>query len=142
MAMLKPFTDYHCSNNCGHGHYTGAGHLIKEGDDKCYCGGTMVTDESDGFRYRLEFESISPHQAAEMVARYGKDVWPTLTDEQWASLEWHPVSKEAEFLREIQDQHGRLQSWAVTHGQPIRNVRLSRATANAWESVPPASGSE
>lgn len=135
MTMLKAFTRYRCSKGCGASRWTGAYTLPKETDSECYCGGTMTEEVSDGFRYRVEFESIDPHQAAELEARLGKGVWPLLSDEQWEALSWHPVSREAEFIGEIEDQATNLAAWAASHEQPIRNVRLLRSANPGWGPV-------
>jgi hypothetical protein len=74
--------------------------------------------------YRLTWESINTWQAAGMEQSYGKDVWPSLPDEKWASLAWQePTVKVAD---NPWDQYHTLKRWAATHEQPIRNVRLEK----------------
>lgn len=138
---LKPFTKYICpvgGMRLGHSsHWTGAYEHPRPGDGSCVCGAELVDEEStkDGQRYRLTFESIDPHQAAGMEAQYGKGVWPTLSDASWAALSWHEVSREADAPGDITAQYESLLAWAETREQPIRNVRLLRSAATAWEPV-------
>lgn len=132
---LKPFTNYNCTTGCRkYGRYTGAYRDPKPSDEYCPCGALLTEDTPDGHRYRVEFESISPHQAAEMEARYGKGVWPTLSDEEWDGLSWCPVSREDASLHSIENQYKDLRQSADSRRQPIRNVRMLR-TKSTWEAV-------
>jgi hypothetical protein len=98
----------------------------------------MVEETSDGYRYRLEWESINPHQADEYERLRGKGVWPTLTEDVWGRLSWHPVARESDTRDGVQDQFATLARWADSHEQPIRNVRLSRSVATSWVPFDPA----
>lgn len=142
---IKPFTNYVCpvgGLSLGHSSlWTGAYAHPRERDGICMCGEPMVEDTPDGFRYRVEFESIDPHEAAEYEALRGPGVWRSLTDEQWERLSWHPVSREADTLAGVKDQAATLTEWADTHEQPIRNVRLLRSAVDAWEPVTEGAGS-
>jgi hypothetical protein len=131
--QLKPFTTYYCERECGYSIYTGDGHMGAR-DSKCYCGGTLVAEKKCNTRYRLEFESINPLDAADIVARRGKDVWPALTDEEWNALSWHPVNREDNSERSVRQQYERLLQWAATHEQPIRNVRMF-VSGVEWKAV-------
>lgn len=147
MPELKPFTRYICPVGAGrYGHssiYTGSydvERLKRPSDGICICGAEMVTEEStkDGSRYRLSWESIDPHQAADMERRFGRGVWRTLSQDAWDQLSWHPVVKEADTPADVTAQHDNLKAWADSHEQPIRNVRLERSAAPAapsWEPV-------
>jgi hypothetical protein len=134
VSQLKPFTTYRCPNDSGGlGHkstWTGAYRKPGPYDGVCVCGAEMVEASDDGTRWRLEFESIDPYQAADIELTFGKGIWPRMSDAQWASLSWHPVSKEGTELG-LRDQHRTLKEWATTHEQAIRNVRLLRS-ALAW----------
>ena len=144
MPEIKPFTKYICPNGNGQlGHsslYSGSydvERLKSDRDGWCICGAEMVEEDStkDGHRYRLTFDTIDPHQAEQLEYQYGPKIWPTLTDQQWAMLRWHPVSKTADTPGAITEQYRNLVMWERTHEQPIRNVRLERSVTNAWESV-------
>ena len=137
---LKPFTHYYCSvggARLGHsGHYTGAYRDPHPRDEFCICGAPMAEETPDGFNYRVVFESINPHVAAEMVARYGKGVWPTLSDEQWAALPWtQPIVSEDKALPVLQSQYENLKRDAETHEQPIRNVQFLESKASDWTPI-------
>lgn len=135
---LKPYTNYVCPNDAGGlGHKsTWTGAYLRPGphDDHCICGAEMVEVVDTGERYRLEFESIDPHQAAAMEQRYGSGVWQTLAPEQWEGLSWYPVTKESSSYGEVCNQYGTLRVWAEAHEQPIRNLRLLRS-GSTWEPV-------
>ena len=126
----KPYTTYECaSGSTGLGHssvYTGASPSNRT--DLCACGEPLVEVVPDGFRYKVVFESISPFQAAEMVSRYGKGVWRTLTDAQWEALEWtRPITSDSSTPNVLRDQYRTLVAWAESHEQPIRNVHFFKA---------------
>lgn len=150
MNKPKPFTSYVCPVGAGRmGHsslYTGDGHLSKQGDGVCLCGREMIEEAStkDGHRYRLTFDSIDPFQADEMVQRHGKEIWPRLSQEEWAALRWFPpTSKESETLSGLQAQYETLSGWAASHEQPIRNVQLHKqAVEAAWIPVQTAEPGE
>jgi hypothetical protein len=138
MPDLKPFTQYRCpvgGGSLGHSSiWTGAykpPHNTHDGT--CVCGAEMVEDSEDGTRYRLEWESIDSHQAADIELMFGKGIWPKMPEGQWDALSWHPVSKEGTELG-LRDQYQTLKKWAESHKQPIRNVRLLKA-AIAWSEV-------
>lgn len=137
---LKPYTNYVCPNDAGGlGHkstWTGAYLRSVPHDDLCICGAEMVELVDTGERYRLEFETIDPHQAAAMELRYGPGVWLTLSDDEWKALSWHPVTRESSGCdgKGVFNQYATLRGWAETHEQPIRNVRLLRS-GTAWEPV-------
>lgn len=144
MPELKPFTKYVCPDDTGQlGHssiWTGAYNVERTKrptDGVCICGAEMVDEAStaDGHRYRLVFESIDPHEAAEYEALRGKAVWPALTAEQWERLSWHEVSKEDDVPGAITSQYERLRLWAETHEQPIRSVQLFKSEARSWQAV-------
>lgn len=137
---LKPYTKYDCPRGVGLGHsglYTGAYLRPRPKDGVCICGERMVAedDTKDGHVYRLEWESADPDLVDEMERREGRDVWPRLTEHEWESLPWHPVSREADTPLHITEQCRNLSTWAESHEQPIRNVRLLRSGAPTWEEV-------
>jgi hypothetical protein len=134
----KAFTNYECaSGNVGLGHsslYTGA--RPSERDDNCLCGQPLVEVVADGYRYKVVFESVSPHQAAELKAQYGRGIWPRLSDEEWESLKWlPPVTSEQGSANVLRDQYKRLLDWSRTREQPIRNVKFFRAQGSEWEEI-------
>lgn len=140
--LLKPFTKYICP--IGHGQlghssiWTGAYDVERTkrpSDGICICGAEMVEEAStqDGHRYRLLFETIDPHQAETFEQHYGTAIWRNLNDVEWGALSWHEVSREADTPSEITAQYENLLAWAESHEQPIRNVRLERSAASAWE---------
>ena len=135
---LKPFTNYECASGLIGGHtglYTGAHQQPSKRDETCICGQPMVEVVPDGYRYKVEFETISPHQAAEMEAMYGRDIWPKLNDVEWNALQWHPVTNEQGSPNSMRDQYKRLLMWAETREQPIRNVKFLRSQTSEWEEV-------
>lgn len=141
MAKLNPMTNYNCresSGGCGkYGVYTGAYLNPKDTDDRCKsCGALLVEDKPDGNRYRVEFETISPHIAAEMEHYNGKGVWQRLTDAEWNALTWYPVSREDYSKHSIETQYQNLLASATSHSQPIRNVRMLVATQGEFEEQP------
>jgi len=133
----KAFTKYECASKAtGLGHssvWTGARPSDK--DETCLCGQPLIAVVPDGFRYKVEFESISPHQAAEMEARYGPSIWALLSNEQWDSLDWCPVVSDQSAPNVLRDQYQRLLEWAKTREQPIRNVRFFQSKDSEWEEV-------
>lgn len=137
---LKPYTNYVCPNDAGGlGHkstWTGAYLRPESSDGRCICGAEMVEVVDTGERYRLEFESIDPHQAAAMEQRYGRDVWFGLSDDEWEELAWHPVTRESSGCdsKGVFNQYATLREWANSHEQPIRNVRLLRS-GTSWDPV-------
>lgn len=94
--------------------------------------------QDDGYRYKVMFESIDPHQAAQWETRHGTDVWKSLTDDQWSLLRWLPPTTSMNLpFEELCDQYQRLLHWATTHEQPIRNVLMFRSKETEWEPVTP-----
>lgn len=138
MTDIKPFTNYVCSvGPHAYGHkslWTGAYQRPEASDGSCVCGAPMVEEVDDGTRWRVEFESIDPHHAAEYEALRGSGVWRSLTDDEWDRLSWHPVSREDASESSIRAQYEALSAWAESREQPIRNVRMSRHVGQ-WEPV-------
>lgn len=131
---LKAYTTYICPVGAGKlGHssqYTGSYQGPPRATDGiCACGIALIDEAStkDGCLYQLTFEICDPRQAAEMERRYGRRIWKTLDEQEWAALKWVPVSKESDKRLEIKAQYEQLLAWAESHGQPIRNVQLVRA---------------
>jgi hypothetical protein len=126
-TKLKPFTNYICSGgSIGLGHssmWTGDGHMVTERDGNCVCGLPLMEEVSDGYTYRVEFESINPLLAAEMEHVHGKHVWPQLSPAQWDALQWIPIANEGK-KSAIENQYQNLMQSAEARSQPIRNVRL------------------
>jgi len=140
MSDLAPFTNYICPNGRGVAHltlWTGAYLVPKPGDGICICGEVMVDEAStaDGWRYRLEWESVDPHEAAALEKEYGSGIWQRLAAGQWDALSWHPVSREHGVPGSIHQQFLNLKAWAESHEQPVRNVRLLRSAAQSWAVV-------
>ncbi|SRR6266404_985865 len=141
--MQKAYTNYECaSGNAGLGHsgcYTGA----HPGEDMtCICGQPLIEEVKDGNRYKVTFETISPHVAAEMETRHGRGVWPTLSDDEWNALEWHPVTSDQGSVNVLRDQYHRLFQHSQDHEQPIRNAKMFQSSAGDWQPLPaPQEGS-
>lgn len=142
---MKPYTNYVCPVGAGRvGHsslWTGEHRpeLRRDNQGVCICGVELVEEASmrDGYRYRLEWESIDTHQADAMEQAHGTGVWQRLDSAQWDSLSWHRSHRETDSPLDIEAQYERLTSWAETHEQPVRNVRLLRSVAVAaeWEAI-------
>jgi hypothetical protein len=139
--LTKSYTSYECSTGRGHsetGHrgvYTGShgGEAI----GLCCCGEEMAEEVKSGVRLRVEFETISPHIAAAMEERRGRDVWRNLNDSAWNALNWIPVTNEDDNENRIRAQYISLQAHADNHEQPIRNVRLLQSKQGEWELLQP-----
>lgn len=138
---MKPFTHYICSvGGVGMGHksmYTGANRDPSPHDEVCICGAAMIEEVSDGYEYRVVFESIDPFVAGEMQARNGRDIWKRLSDVEWAALPWRPpiISKDRG-LAALTEQFKTLKLWAETHEQPIRNVQFQKRQDSEWLADP------
>lgn len=133
---LKMFTNYICPTGGGLGHssiYTGGYEPTPVERGVCICGTPLVEDLPDGFRYRLEFETVMPLYAAEFEHRRG--YWQQLSQAEWANLPWVPVSKEVMTKAAIANQFNNLLAHAESHEQPIRNVRMLRTAQGEWEEV-------
>jgi hypothetical protein len=115
--------------------WTGDGHMITDRDGLCVCGEPLIEEVSDGYEYRVEFESVKPLQAAEMVAHHGKDIWSRLSPAEWDALQWVSVTSNGR-RSVIESQYRNLLEWASSHAQPVRNVRLLKRKDTAWEDQP------
>lgn len=140
LERLEPMTSYVCSTGLsgtlGHGSLWSGGQRPSPEDHLyCCCGAPYMKEVVSDARYRVQFETIAPHQAAEAEARYGHDVWAHLLAAQWESLAWSPVISEKDSERSARLQYDGLRDWAETHEQPIRNVQLARSTVGAWETL-------
>ena len=132
--MLKPFTNYICSSGeiGGHsGHYTGAYKDPRPHDEFCTCGLPMM-EEGPKDTHKVTFETVSPHVAASMEARRGRQVWQMMSNEQWDTLEWYPVTSENKGEHVLRDQYHRLLLHSQSHEQPIRNVKMFQREASNW----------
>lgn len=88
------------------------------------------------FEYRVSWESPPPPVVVyDWEQVHGRDVWPTLSDEQWEALPWKPSERVAEDYEDVHAQYVQLQTWEQTHQQPIRNVKIQqrqRFTPTRW----------
>ncbi len=137
---LKPFTDYICSVGgvgSGHsGHYTGAYRDPNPRDDFCMCGAPLAEEVSDGYNYKVVFETINSFAAADMVARYGKGIWVRLSPLEWEALPWtQPITSEGKGFAALKSQYKNLKRNAETHEQPIRNVQFLKSKTSEWVSA-------
>lgn len=76
--------------------------------------------------WRVTFESIRPHQAADIEARYGRNCWPRLLPAMADALEWYPVTADHEEEGVAREQFDKLREWESKQEQPVRNARLLR----------------
>lgn len=92
---------------------------------------------SDSYEYRLSWESIDSFHAAAMDARHGRGWAKQLSPEQWAALPWSEPTVKID--TNLWDQYNTLRSWAETHEEAIRNVKLERRVPplpdEGWEPV-------
>ena len=138
-GFLAPFTNYVCPAGSGRlGHksvYTACYRDVPAINGVCICGRLLVDEKSttDGKRYRLEFQTIAPAQAEDLELRHGRKIWQSLSETEWANLQWLPtVVRESDFPLDLKAQAEKLLEWAETYEQPIRNVRLLSASAPVW----------
>lgn len=115
LVPLNRYSRYICPNDTGNGGHTSmwTGALVPQArstrDGYCMtCGVLMVEEVDDGTRWRLSWEMFN-----------GRD--------------WHPIVKETKSERDARSQMLGLEALEA-EGEPIRNVRLERATT-AWEAV-------
>jgi hypothetical protein len=80
---------------------------------------------------------VDPHQAEQIEHHNGRNIWPTISDADWAKLKWVPTSRTSTDLVEIADQRATLELWAATKDQPIRNVEFFRRSFHlpTWDKV-------
>lgn len=134
----KAMTSYECpvgAGQLGHsGRYTGSNPESAE-VGFCICGERWVEVAPDGYRYKVEFETVSPLVAADTERAHGKGVWPTLSDEEWNNLRWYPITSDSGSPVVLRAQYERLLEHSQNHEQPIRNVRMLRASSPEWEQV-------
>jgi hypothetical protein len=87
--------------------------------------------------YRLSWEMPDMFTAADLEARFGRDLRGHLSDEEWDALPWKAPT--VRITTDPWDQYNGLKQWAETREQPIRNVRLERRVVpdpgEGWEPV-------
>lgn len=88
-------------------------------------------------QYRVSWEMPSAIMVAayDWEAIYGPDVWPKLTDEQWDALPWAPSENVTGDHDAAHDQFTQLTTWADSHQQPIRNVKIEQRPFDGWSEV-------
>lgn len=86
--------------------------------------------------FRLGWEMPPPPVIAyDWEAVHGRDVWPTLTNEQWEALPWKASECVSDDYEWVRDQYLQLKAWADSHQQPIRNVTMQtrpKFTPERW----------
>lgn len=88
-------------------------------------------------QYRVSWEMPPAIMfVADYEDRHGKDVWPTLTEEEWNELPWAPCARVVDDrIEAVLPQFKQLSSWAESHEQPVRNVKLEKRTPAEWEEI-------
>lgn len=93
-----------------------------------------VKDELE-IEYRLSWEMPEISQITALEQKYGRGVWPRMTDDNWAKLAWSPSSRTSSDLVDIADQRAQLELWSATHDLPIRQVFFERRAMHVKEWV-------
>lgn len=146
VAVLEPFTSYVCPKGRGRGHssvWSGTQdvpELRSPSDALCSCGATYVKAENPpkfaGSQFRVSWEMPPATVTAfEYEDLHGPGVWLRLSAEQWEALPWRPSENVTDDYEAALDQYRRLASWADSHEQPIRNVKLEHRAPPEWTEV-------